>query len=106
MHEQGSVSGYPYYLEGFKGSALMLASRRGMTGVVEKMLAAGAHAELTDEVNGRKRRRVVDASSASGWENREQCACVHMPLAAVRAFFMCMRRLRAVPPVESGYVCQ
>ena len=84
----------------------MLASRQGYTGVLEKMLAAGAHAELTDEVNGRKRRRVVDASSASGWENREQCACVHMPLAAVRAFFMCMTRLRAVPPVESGYVCQ
>ena len=99
-------AGVPEQGGNFKRSALMLASKNGMTVVVEKLLAAGAHAELTDEVNGRKRRRVVDASSASGWENREQCACVHMPLAAVRAFFMCMTRLRAVPPVESGYVCQ
>ena len=53
-----------------KRSALMSASASGMTGVVEKMLAAGANAELTDEVNGRlpmqcsdvRARHVRDAS--------------------------------------------
>ena len=38
---------------GVPEQALMSASACGMTGVVEKMLAAGAKAELTDEVNGR-----------------------------------------------------
>ena len=32
----------------------MLASINGMTVVVEKLLAAGAKAELTDEVKGRR----------------------------------------------------
>jgi hypothetical protein len=38
----------------YEQSALMLASENGMTGVVEKLLAAGAKAELTDEVKGRR----------------------------------------------------
>ena len=35
-------------------SALMLASRYGKTGIVEKLLAAGAKAETTDEVHWRR----------------------------------------------------
>ena len=48
VHEQGPL----------KMSALMLASRNGvnpwMKGIVEKLLAAGAKAETTDEVKGRE----------------------------------------------------
>ena len=44
-----------------KISPLLMACARGMMGIVEKMLAAGAKAELTDEVNGRRGWRVVDA---------------------------------------------
>jgi len=33
---------------------LMLASSKGMKGIVEKLLAAGAKAETTDEVHGRR----------------------------------------------------
>ena len=41
--------------QGFdKRSALMRASENGMTGMVEKLLAAGAKAETTDEVKGRR----------------------------------------------------
>ena len=54
MHEQGSAEiEQNYERVKIKRTALKLASRKGMTGVVEKMLAAGAKAELTDEVNGR-----------------------------------------------------
>jgi len=35
-------------------TALMLAVRKGMKGIVEKLLAAGAKAETTDEVHGRR----------------------------------------------------
>ena len=49
VHEQGPI----------KMSALMLASRHGvnsgMKGIVEKLLAAGAKAETTDEVKWRER---------------------------------------------------
>ena len=51
MHEQGSAE--IEWCVKIKTTALKLATRKGMTGVVEKMLAAGAKAELTDEVNGR-----------------------------------------------------
>jgi hypothetical protein len=47
-------AGVPEQGGAFKRSALMLASKNGMTGVVEKLLAAGAKAELTDEVKGRR----------------------------------------------------
>ena len=47
-------------------SALLMACMEGMTGVVEKMLAAGAKAELAHEVNGRRGWRVVDARWQSG----------------------------------------
>ena len=40
--------------DGDKRTALMLASKKSMTGLVEKMLAAGAKAELTDKVKGRR----------------------------------------------------
>ena len=107
-HERFSRNGYSPLrdVDSGKVTALMIASDEGRTGLVEKMLAAGAKAELADEVNGGKGRRVVDASSASGWENREQCACILKLLAAACALFLCMTRLWAVPPVESGYVCQ
>ena len=49
-----------------KFSALLVACFQGMTGVVEKMLAAGAKAELAHEVNGRRGWRVVDARWESG----------------------------------------
>ena len=39
-HEQGS----------YGWTALMLASRKGMPGIVEKLLAAGAKVETTDQV--------------------------------------------------------
>ena len=38
---------------------------------MSEMLAAGAKAELADEINGGKGRRVVDASSASDKQLRE-----------------------------------
>ena len=50
--EQGSYE-YEKY-EKDKRTALMLASSKGMTGIVEKLLAAGAKAETTDEVKGRE----------------------------------------------------
>ena len=51
---------------GSKRTALMLASLKSMTGVVEKLLAAGAKAELTDDkVNGRLLMQT--------WA--QQCAC-------------------------------
>ena len=53
VHEQGSSRldrGY----ETWKGSALVFASRMGKTGMVEKLLAAGAKAETTNEVHGRR----------------------------------------------------
>ena len=40
--------------DGDKRTALMLSSDKSMTGLVEKMLAAGAKAELTDKVKGRR----------------------------------------------------
>ena len=40
--------------DGGKRTALMIASDKGMTGLVEKLLAAGAKAELTDKVKGRR----------------------------------------------------
>ena len=53
-------AGVPAQVEahGRKFSALLMACMQGMTGVVEKMLAAGAKADLTDEVNGRRGWRV------------------------------------------------
>ena len=53
VHEQGSsrvTRGY----ETWKGSALVFASRMGKTGMVERLLAAGAKAETTNEVHGRR----------------------------------------------------
>jgi len=47
VHEQGS---YEYEYEQRQGSALMIVSARGMTGMVKKLLAAGAKTETTDEV--------------------------------------------------------
>ena len=44
VHEQGS-SRDPRGYETWKGSALVFASRMGKTGMVEKLLAAGAKAE-------------------------------------------------------------
>ena len=41
--------------DGGKRTALMIASDKGMTGLVEKLLAAGAKAELTDKVKGVER---------------------------------------------------
>ena len=38
----------------YKRTALMRASEKGMTNMVEKLLAAGAKAETTDEVKGRR----------------------------------------------------
>ena len=63
VHEQGS-----YY---YKGSALVLASRMGMKGMVEKLLAAGAKAESTDEVKER------EPCTQSRW--RHWCACCQHP---------------------------
>ena len=53
VHEQGS-SREPRRYETWKGSALVFASRMGKTGMVKKLLAAGAKAETTDEVHGRR----------------------------------------------------
>ena len=44
-----------------KLSPLLMACVQGKMGIVEKMLAAGAKAELAHEVNGRRGWRVVDA---------------------------------------------
>ena len=52
VHEQGSCD--PRGYETWKGSALVFASRMGKTGMVEKLLAAGAKAETTNEVHGRR----------------------------------------------------
>ena len=56
-------AGVPAQVEDYerKFSPLLMACLQGMMGIVEKMLAAGAKAELTDEVNGRRGWRVVDA---------------------------------------------
>ena len=56
MHEQGSYDDSKIcgYSSQSKKSALMLASRMGMPDMVEKLLAAGAKAETTDEVKGRE----------------------------------------------------
>jgi len=51
VHEQGRIT---RDYETWKGSALMFASRMGKTGMVEKLLAAGAKAETTNEVHGRR----------------------------------------------------
>ena len=51
VHEQGRIT---RDYETWKGSALMFASRMGKTGMVKKLLAAGAKAETTDEVHGRR----------------------------------------------------
>ena len=49
--KQGS---YKHDYETSKGTALTFAVRKGMKGIVEKLLAAGAKAETTDEVHGRR----------------------------------------------------
>jgi hypothetical protein len=54
-----------------KGSALVFASRMGKTGMVEKLLAAGAKAESTDEV---KEREPCTQSRWLHW-----CACCQHP---------------------------
>ena len=51
VHEQGSTR---ENYETWKGSALVFASRMGKTGMVERLLAAGAKAETTNEVHGRR----------------------------------------------------
>ena len=51
VHEQGRIT---RDYETWKGSALVFASRMGKTGMVEKLLAAGAKAETTNEVHGRR----------------------------------------------------
>ena len=48
VHEQTSCT---HNYSTYKGSALMLAVRNRKTGMVEKLLAAGAKAGTTDEVH-------------------------------------------------------
>ena len=50
---------------------LLRASSKGMTGMVEKLLAAGAKAESTDEVKAR------EPCTQSRW--RHWCACCQHP---------------------------
>ena len=56
--EQGSYE-YEKYHEKSKRTALMLASSKGMKGIVEKLLAAGARAETTNEVHSAREERVA-----------------------------------------------
>ena len=44
---------------GIKETALMMASSKGMKGIVEKLLAAGARAETTNEVHSAREERVA-----------------------------------------------
>ena len=75
VHEQGSYQpgGCDRYGDTitYKGSALVLAVRKGMKGMVEKLLAAGAKAESTDEV---KEREPCTQSRWLHW-----CACCQHP---------------------------
>ena len=70
VHEQGSCDPRGRF-ETWKGSALVFASRMGKTGMVEKLLAAGAKAESTDEVKER------EPCTQSRW--RHWCACCQHP---------------------------
>ena len=47
-------AGVPEQDQSYNRSALMWASAKGMTNLVKKLVAAGAKAELTDEVKGRR----------------------------------------------------
>ena len=68
VHEQGRIT---RDYETWKGSALVFASRMGKTGMVERLLAAGAKAESTDEV---KEREPCTQSRWLHW-----CACCQHP---------------------------
>ena len=85
VHEQGSFETGGYYdRKTIRGSsALMVASRKGMTGVLEKLVDAGAKAEMMDEVGGVHEARVLPTPlGAFGWRvSIEDCAshALHLP---------------------------
>ena len=85
VHEQGTFKKIGSYgHDPTRGSsALMVASRKGMTGVLEKLVDAGAKAEMMDEVGGVHEARVLPTPlGAFGWRvSIEDCAshALHLP---------------------------